>query len=208
MKAQILGIFTFKSHLRGRFKPLQVSVVIHQSYCQNYAALNIKSLHPFHFADKRQVLSWNIVFLWFHWCTKHDMVHTHANTHTVGNGLIFHNSLHWSEFIFCHKWDPQLNSLFSPPTLLRKSLPQIARCLPGGACLTLWLMTVLLWLRLLNCSPTFLLVALFEKFVGTCSDSSSAVYLRAFITITRSDAQGQDIKRQWKQRLNGHMKFP
>lgn len=44
-------------------------------------------------------------------------------------------------------------------------------------------MTMVLCLCFLICHPTFLLVAVFEKIVGTCS---STIYLRAFITITES----------------------
>lgn len=95
--------------------------------------------------------------------------------------------IQWSEFIFLHICNPLLTSYFSPPTLLRKSLPQIARCLPEGACQKLWPMTVVLWLCLPICHLTFLLVPLFWKFVGTCSDCCLTMYLRAFIAITKSD---------------------
>lgn len=44
-------------------------------------------------------------------------------------------------------------------------------------------MTMVLCLCFLICHSTFLLVAVFEKIVGTCS---STIYLRVFITITES----------------------
>lgn len=118
-------------------------------------------------------------------------IHPETDTHWEKD-TVFHNTLQDSLnliYFFYHKLDPLRTCCFGPPTLLRKSLPQIARCLPGGACRRLWLMTVVLWLRLLVCHRAFRLVALFERFVGTCSESCSTVHLRAFITITKSEVR-------------------
>lgn len=102
------------------------------------------------------------------------------DTDTLGNEHLFpyYLDLKWVYFL--------LTSHDLPPTLPRKSPPQPACCLPGGPCLRRWLMAVVLWPLLLICQLTFLLVALFEKLVGTCSISPSTMHLRAFITITMS----------------------
>lgn len=126
-----------------------------------------------HFADRRQVSSLLLnVTSEIYGQVIYSMILT---PRYWGIGSFFRDTLQWSEFIFCHKWDLLLTSHFSPPTLLRKSLPQIACYPPGGAFLRLWLMTVVLWLLFLVCHPTFLLDALFEKFVRTCSDSTVVV---------------------------------
>lgn len=119
---------------------------------------------------------------------------------------------HWCKCIFfCHKWDPLLTSYSSPPTLLRKSLPQIALALPlrpGAARLRPWPMTVVL--RLLVCHPTFRLVALCfffsEELVGTCSDTSSNNLLKSVHHHYR--VRGAVVCREWERgsenwRLNG-----
>lgn len=129
--------------------------------------------------------------------------------HTLGNGCLFFQILiiiQWSEFIFWHKCNPLLTSYLSPPTLLRKSLPQIARCLPEGACQKLWPMTVL-WLCLPICHPTFLLVPLFWRFVGTCSDCCLTMYLRAFIIITKSDMLSGERGSENRGEVRGPLKF-
>lgn len=118
---------------------------------------------------------------------------------------------HWCKCIFfCHKWDPLLTSYSSPPTLLRKSLPQIALALPpprSSSSPTVTDDCCVTFTRLSPDIPIGCSVFFFsEELVGTCSDTSSNNLLKSVHHHYR--VRSAVVCREWERgsenwRLNG-----
>lgn len=113
-------------------------------------------------------------------------------------------------YFFCHKWDPLLTSCSSPPTLLRKSLPQIALALPppwSSSSPTVTDDCCVTFTRLSPDIPIGCSVFFFsEELVGTCSDTSSNNLLKSIHHHYR--VRGAVVCREWERgsenwRLNG-----
>lgn len=113
-------------------------------------------------------------------------------------------------YFFCHKWDPLLTSCSSPPTLLRKSLPQIALALPppwSSSSPTVTDDCCVTFTRLSPDIPIGCSVFFFsEELVGTCSDTSSNNLLKSVHHHYR--VRSAVVCREWERgsenwRLNG-----